>query len=75
MFQSKKRKALQPVVMAIKNDVENNYKDNAVGTLKRLKKETEVAALTGELKPKEVTELREIIEKYEGILSNFKRTY
>ena len=75
MFESKKYKALQPVVNAIKNDVANNYKDNAVGTLKRLKMEVEAATLSNELKAKEIKELSELIAHYDEILRNFKRTY
>ena len=75
MFESKKYKALQPVVNAIKNDVANNYKDNAVGTLKRLKMEVEAATLSNELKAKEIKELNDLIAHYDEILRNFKRTY
>ncbi len=75
MFESKKYKALQPVVNAIKNDVANNYKDNAVGTMKRLKMEVEAATLSNELKAKEIKELNDLIAHYDEILRNFKRTY
>lgn len=75
MFQSKKRKALEGVIRQIKVDLANNYKDNAVENLKRLKQETETATTAGELKAKEVTELQTIIEHYETDMANFKRTY
>ncbi|MBR0145375.1 MAG: hypothetical protein IJM25_01790 [Eubacterium sp.] len=75
MFQSKKRKALEGVIRQIKVDLANNYKDNAVDNLKRLKQETEAATAAGELKAKEVTELQTIIEHYETDMANFKRTY
>ena len=75
MFQSKKRKALEGVIRQIKVDLANNYKDNAVENLKRLKQETEAATTAGELKAKEVTELQTIIEHYETDMANFKRTY
>ncbi|MBO6162812.1 MAG: hypothetical protein J6O53_06095 [Eubacterium sp.] len=75
MFESKKYKALQPVVNAIKNDVANNYKDNAVGTMKRLKMEVEAATLSNELKAREIKELNDLIAHYDEILRNFKRTY
>ena len=75
MFESKKYKALQPIVNAIKNDVANNYKDNAVGTLRRLKMEVEIATTSNELKAKEIKELNDLIAHYDEILKNFKRTY
>ena len=75
MFESKKYKALQPVVNAIKNDVANNYKDDAVGTMKRLKMEVEAATLSNELKAREIKELNDLIAHYDEILRNFKRTY
>jgi len=75
MFESKKYKALQPIVNAIKNDVANNYKDNAVGTLRRLKMEVEIATASNELKAKEIKELNDLIAHYDEILKNFKRTY
>ena len=75
MFESKKYKALQPIVNAIKNDVANNYKDNAVGTLKRLKIEVEIATAANELKAKEIKELNDQIAHFDEILRNFKRTY
>ena len=75
MFQSKKRKALEGVIRQIKVDLANNYKDNAVENLKRLKQETEAATAAGELKAKEITELQTIIEHYETDMANFKRTY
>ena len=75
MFQSKKRKTLDGVIKQIQVDLANNYKDNAVENLKRLKTETEAAITAGELKPKEATELRGIIEHYENDVKNFKRTY
>ncbi len=75
MFQSKKRKALDGVIKQIQVDLANNYKDNAVENLKRLKQETEAANLAGELKPKEFAELTALIEHYENDMKNFKRTY
>lgn len=75
MFQSKKRKSLNRVIEQIRVDLANNYKDNAIGNLKKLKQETEMATASGELKPKEIRELTELIEHYENDVKNFKRTY
>ena len=75
MFQSKKRKALEGVIRQIKVDLANNYKDNAIENLKKLKQETEAANAAGELKPKEVEELQGLIEHFETDVNNFKRTY
>ena len=75
MFQSKKRKVLEGVIRQIQVDLANNYKDNAVENLKRLKSETEAAEAAGELKEKEIRELRSLIEHYENDVKNFKRTY
>ena len=75
MFQSKKRKALQSVINTIRNDLANNYKDNAVEGIRRLKEETEAAAASGELKPKEIQELRLLVDTFEVDVKNFKRTY
>ena len=75
MFQSKKRKALQPVIDTIRNDLSNNYKDNAVEGIRKLKEETEAVASAGTLKPKELQELRLLVDTFEMDVKNFKRTY
>ena len=75
MFQSKKRKSLENVIRQIRVDLANNYKDNAIENLKKLKDETEAAVAKGELKPKEVEELKGMIEAFETDVANFKRTY
>lgn len=75
MFQSKKRKALQSVINTIRNDLANNYKDNAVEGIRKLKEETEAAVASGELKPKEIQELRLLVDTFEVDVKNFKRTY
>jgi benzoyl-CoA reductase/2-hydroxyglutaryl-CoA dehydratase subunit BcrC/BadD/HgdB len=75
MFQSKKRKSLENVIRQIRVDLANNYKDNAIENLKKLKDETEAAVAKGELKPKEVEELKGMIEAFETDVKNFKRTY
>ena len=75
MFQSKKRRALQSVIDTIRNDLSNNYKDNAVEGIRRLKEETEAAAADGSLKPKELQELRLLVDTFEMDVKNFKRTY
>ena len=73
MFQSKKRNALQPVIAAIQNDLANNYKDNAVEGIKKLKDELEQSG--SELKPKELQELKNLLMHFEEDVRNFKRTY
>ena len=73
MFQSKKRKALQPVITAIQNDLANNYKDNAVEGIRKLKDELENNG--SELKPKELQELQNLLMHFEEDVRNFKRTY
>jgi len=75
MFQSKKRKALNVGILAIRNNLSNNYKDAAIAGIKRLKADTEDAAAKGELKEKEVVELRKLVEGFETDVNNFKRTY
>jgi len=75
MFQSKKRKSLENVIRQIRVDLANNYKDNAIENLKKLKDETDAAVAKGELKPKEVEELKGMIEAFETDVKNFKRTY
>ena len=75
MFQSKKRKELEGVIRQIRVDLANNYKDNAVENLNTLKQETEAANASGALKPKEVDELKKLIEEFDHDIKNFKRTY
>ncbi len=75
MFQSKRRKALQFTINGIKNDLANNYKDNAIERLERLKKDTYEAIKEGKLKPKEVDEMTLMISQFEMDIKNFKRTY
>ena len=74
MFQSRKRKSLESVIRQIRVDLANNYKDNAIENLNRLRQETEAANASGELKPKEMAELRSLIEHFETDIKNFKRT-
>ncbi|MBR6173594.1 MAG: hypothetical protein IKQ49_10585 [Eubacterium sp.] len=73
MFQSKKRKSLQPVIAAIQNDLANNYKDNAVEGIMKLRKELEENG--DELKTKEQQELKNLLMHFEEDVRNFKRTY
>ena len=75
MFQSKKRKSLENVIRQIRVDLANNYKDNAIENLKKLKTETEASISKGELKPKEAEELKGMIDVFETDVKNFKRTY
>ena len=75
MFQSRKRKSLESVIRQIRVDLANNYKDNAIENLNRLRQEAEAANASGELKPKEMAELRSLIEHFETDIKNFKRTY
>ena len=75
MFQSRKRKELETIIRQIRVDLANNYKDNAVENLKRLKQETEAANMSGQLKPKEMTEVSQLIEHFDQDIGSFKRTY
>ena len=75
MFQSKKRKELEGVIRQIRVDLANNYKDNAVENLNKLKRETEAANASGALKPKEADELKALIGEFDQDIQNFKRTY
>ena len=53
----------------------SHHDHNAVENLKRLKQETEAANMSGQLKPKEMTEVSQLIEHFDQDIGSFKRTY
>ena len=75
LFKSGNEKMLDSVIQRLEMNLSNNYKDNAIALVNRLKRETAVAEAGGELKTKEVTELQKIIQAFETDIKSFKRTY
>ena len=75
MFWNKKDKELEKIIEEIKVDLSNNYKDNAVLGIKKLKETLQEKENSGKLKEKDLATYRSILSDFENDVKNFKRTY
>ncbi|MCR5293443.1 MAG: hypothetical protein K6E28_11275 [Eubacterium sp.] len=75
MFWNKKDKELEGIIEEIKVDLSNNYKDNAVLGIKKLKEKLSEKEASGKMKEKELKAYRDILNSFEEDVKNFKRTY
>ena len=73
LFKSKAEKELDAIIQRLNMDMSNNYKDNAVEGIMKLRKELEENG--DELKTKEQQELKNLLMHFEEDVRNFKRTY
>jgi hypothetical protein len=75
MFWNKKDKELEKIIEEIKVDLSNNYKDNAVLGIKKLRETLLEKENSGKLKEKDLAAYRSILSDFENDVKNFKRTY
>lgn len=71
----KKDEELEEIINEIKVDLSNNYKDNAVLNIKKLRELIDLRSMDGAMKKEDLEEYRKILENFEMDVSNFKRTY
>jgi|GEM_PF-1520717 len=72
---SSRDKDIESLIAEIKNDFENNYKDNATRGVIELRKLINEKRAAGKLKDKMYMEYTDTLVKLEEAISNFKRTY
>lgn len=71
----KKDEELEEIINEIKVDLSNNYKDNAVLNIKKLRELIDLRSMDGAMKKENLEEYRKILENFEMDVRNFKRTY
>lgn len=71
----KKDEELEEIINEIKVDLSNNYKDNAVLNIKKLRELIDLRSMDGAMKKEDLEEYRKILENFEMDVKNFKRTY
>ncbi len=74
-FGKKKDRELEEVISQIKVDLSNNYKDNAVENIRKLRELIDLRSVDGAMKKEELEEYRQLLEGFEMDVKNFKRTY
>ncbi len=75
MFFKKKDKELESIVAEIKVDLSNNYKDNAVLGVKKLREKIAEKESLGKIKEKDLNVYKGYLNDFEMDIKNFKRTY
>ena len=70
---SRKDKELEFLINQIRVDLSNNYKDNAIENLKKIKELIEEKKQSGKLKQAE--SYQEVLNYFKNDIKNFKRTY
>ena len=71
----KKDRELEEIISQIRVDLSNNYKDNAVENIKKLRQLLDLRDMDGAMKPEDMAEYRKILDGFEEDVRNFKRTY
>ncbi len=75
LFGKKKDAQLENLIQAIRVDLSNNYKDNAVSGIKKFRSLLEEKKAAGKLKEKDAASYEELLSHFEEDVKNFKRTY
>ena len=70
-----KDKELDGIVNSIKVDLSNNYKDNAVENIQKLKQRLEERKESGTVKDKVYEHYGKLLREFENDVKDFKRTY
>ena len=73
-FGKKKDRELEEIISQIRVDLSNNYKDNAVENIKKLRQLLDLRDMDGAMKPEDMAEYRKILDGFEEDVRNFKRT-
>lgn len=68
-------KEIDDIINGIRVDLSNNYKDNAVLGIKKLKAVVEEKHDSGKLRDNLYTRYADIIKEFETDVAGFKRTY
>ena len=68
-------KVIDDIINGIRVDLSNNYKDNAVLGIKKLKAVVEEKYDSGKLRDNLYTRYADIIKEFETDVAGFKRTY
>ena len=74
-FGKKKDRELEEIINQIKVDLSNNYKDNAVINIQKLRSLIHMRSMDGVMKDKDLLEYKKVLESFEEDVRNFKRTY
>ena len=74
-FGKKKDRELEEIISQIRVDLSNNYKDNAVLNIKKLRELLDLRSVDGAMKKEDLDEYKQILEGFEMDVRNFKRTY
>ena len=74
-FGKKRDRELDEIISQIKVDLSNNYKDNDVENIKKLRQLLDLRSMDGALKPELMDEYRKTLEGFEEDVRSFKRTY
>ncbi|MBQ8951146.1 MAG: hypothetical protein IJ065_08360 [Eubacterium sp.] len=74
-FGKKRDRELDEIISQIKVDLSNNYKDNAVENIRKLRQLLDLRSLDGALRLDLMDEYRKTLEGFEEDVRNFKRTY
>ena len=74
-FGKKRDRELDEIISQIKVYLSNNYKDNAVENIKKLRQLLDLRSMDGALKPELMDEYRKTLEGFEEDVRSFKRTY
>ena len=75
LFKSKAEKELDRIILKLEMNMSNNYKDNAVENIKKLRQLLDLRSMDGALKPELMDEYRKTLEGFEEDVRSFKRTY
>ncbi len=70
-----KDKELDGIVNSVRVDLSNNYKDNAVENIQKLKQRLEERKEAGTIKDKVYEHYGKLLREFENDVKDFKRTY
>lgn len=74
-FHKKRPGDLESLVQQIRVDLQNNYKDEATASLKKLKSLLSEKQSAGTLKPVDASYYTGLVADFEKDMQNFRRTY
>ena len=72
---SKKDKEMEEVINQIRVNLSNNYKDNAIDGIEKMKFLLTERQMSGKLKGKQLEEYNKLLADFQHDVANFKRTY
>ncbi len=75
LFKKKHPKDLEEIVNQIRVDLSNNYKDDALAQLKKLRESVESKKSSSKLSDSDAEYYNQLITLFEDDIKHFKRTY